>query len=68
MLVSLATQVHRFVGREPSGRMFNSLALNHDNIPHNVSTCCVGMHTSLAYVDVSCHVMLICHVMSCYVM
>jgi len=27
--------VHRFVGREPSGRNFNELCLNHDNIPHN---------------------------------
>ena len=28
-------QVHRFVGREPSGRNFNELCLNSQNIPHN---------------------------------
>lgn len=27
--------VHRYVGREPSGRRFNELALNVDNLPHN---------------------------------
>ena len=27
--------VHNFVGREPSGRNFNDLSLNHENIPHN---------------------------------
>jgi glutaminase len=27
--------VHNFVGREPSGRHFNSLNLSHDNIPEN---------------------------------
>ncbi len=27
--------VHRHVGREPSGRGFNELALNHDGRPHN---------------------------------
>lgn len=27
--------VHNFVGREPSGRNFNELCLNHENIPHN---------------------------------
>jgi glutaminase len=26
---------HRFVGREPSGRSFNELNLNNDNLPHN---------------------------------
>ena len=28
-------EVHRFVGREPSGRNFNELCLNAQNIPHN---------------------------------
>lgn len=28
-------QVHRYVGREPSGRGFNELALDHDSKPHN---------------------------------
>jgi len=27
--------VHNFVGREPSGRNFNELCLNHEHIPHN---------------------------------
>ena len=27
--------VHNFVGREPSGRNFNDLSVNHENIPHN---------------------------------
>mmetsp|Transcript_21261 Transcript_21261/g.42214 ORF Transcript_21261/g.42214 Transcript_21261/m.42214 type:complete len:638 (-) Transcript_21261:247-2160(-) len=27
--------VHRFIGREPSGRNFNELCLNNQNIPHN---------------------------------
>lgn len=27
--------VHNFVGREPSGRNFNELCLNHENLPHN---------------------------------
>jgi len=27
--------VHNFVGREPSGRNFNELCLNHENVPHN---------------------------------
>ncbi|XP_045483431.1 putative glutaminase 2 isoform X2 [Harmonia axyridis] len=27
--------VHRYVGKEPSGRMFNELILNHENKPHN---------------------------------
>jgi len=27
--------VHHFVGREPSGRSFNELTLNSDNLPHN---------------------------------
>jgi len=27
--------VHNFVGREPSGRNFNELCLNNENIPHN---------------------------------
>jgi glutaminase len=27
--------VHNFVGREPSGRNFNELCMNHENIPHN---------------------------------
>ena len=27
--------VHTFVGHEPSGRNFNELCLNHENIPHN---------------------------------
>jgi len=27
--------VHQFVGRESSGRNFNELCLNHENIPHN---------------------------------
>lgn len=27
--------VHRFVGREPSGRGFNELQLNYDGLPHN---------------------------------
>lgn len=27
--------VHNFVGREPSGRNFNELCLNNDNLPHN---------------------------------
>lgn len=29
------TYVHNFVGTEPSGRNFNELCLNTDNIPHN---------------------------------
>ena len=28
-------QVHRYVGREPSGRGFNELALDHEGKPHN---------------------------------
>ena len=27
--------IHNFVGREPSGKNFNELCLNNDNIPHN---------------------------------
>jgi glutaminase len=27
--------VHNFIGREPSGRNFNELCMNSDNIPHN---------------------------------
>lgn len=27
--------VHNFFGREPSGRNFNELCMNHENIPHN---------------------------------
>lgn len=27
--------VHRYVGQEPSGRMFNELVLDHDSKPHN---------------------------------
>ncbi|MHC4952493.1 MAG: glutaminase A [Planctomycetota bacterium] len=27
--------VHRHIGREPSGRMFNELSLNEDGLPHN---------------------------------
>jgi glutaminase len=30
-----AEKVHRHVGREPSGRGFNELSLNHDGLPHN---------------------------------
>jgi glutaminase len=29
------TMVHRYVGREPSGRSFNELTLDHDGKPHN---------------------------------
>lgn len=28
-------QVHKYVGREPSGASFNSFTLNSDNKPHN---------------------------------
>lgn len=28
-------KVHQHVGREPSGRSFNELSLNHDGLPHN---------------------------------
>ncbi len=28
-------EVHNFVGKEPSGRNFNELCLNQDNLPHN---------------------------------
>ncbi|CAG0916286.1 unnamed protein product [Notodromas monacha] len=27
--------IHKYVGKEPSGRMFNSLTLDYDNKPHN---------------------------------
>ncbi|KAK9892944.1 hypothetical protein WA026_022815 [Henosepilachna vigintioctopunctata] len=27
--------VHKYVGKEPSGKMFNELILNHENKPHN---------------------------------
>lgn len=33
--VSGQDYVHNFVDREPSGRNFNDLSLNHNNIPHN---------------------------------
>eukprot|EP00762_Andalucia_godoyi_P007110 ANDGO_01857.mRNA.1 Putative glutaminase 3 len=29
------SEVHKYVGREPSGRNFNELVLNKDNLPHN---------------------------------
>jgi glutaminase len=28
-------KVHQHIGREPSGRSFNELSLNHDGLPHN---------------------------------
>jgi glutaminase len=28
-------EVHKYIGKEPSGRSFNEMALNHENLPHN---------------------------------
>ncbi|VDN07422.1 unnamed protein product [Thelazia callipaeda] len=30
-----AEEVHKYVGQEPSGRLFNDIALNHNGKPHN---------------------------------